>query len=257
MVGLSMFTKLNLLSCLLISILISLSGCGGGGGGEDGTGPIVEPFLDQNAFRYFPVNSNATWTYSADNSMYRDQNWWLEDAGEISGYKAYALTRDTGTKEYYVSNETGVYLIGLYLPRVSTNVGEFIADIKFDELIPILTQEMIDDFYSGNWSYYSGEGSVDIFPNYGLNDLTFTASHQYNGDGICDSDECLTNFDTKRMYLNIDMVANIEGNSITLPLTFYADLAEGIGYTEFRQDYKTLYLSSLSGIDIPTAEVAE
>lgn len=252
-----MSIKSNFISSLLVIVLVSLYGCGGGGGADNSDDFVIQPFQDQNAFEYFPIDSNATWVYSAENDASKDQSWWLEDAGNINGNQTYALTRDTGSKEYYVSNATGVYLAGLYLPSVPTTVGEFTANIKFDKLIPILTKEMIDESPAADRSYYTGGGKVDIKPNYGVNKLSFTASHQYIGDSSCESEECIDNFDTKRVYLNIDMTANVDGYSISLPLTFYAELAKGVGYTEFRQDYLTLYLSGLSGIEIQSGETSE
>lgn len=238
-----MLKKTINLSIFLAILATFISGCGGGG---SDSGTIIEPFVEENSFEYFPINSNATWIFSS-------QSWWLEDVGTINGYKSFAMTRELGTKEYYISDETGVYLIGLYLPEVSTSVGTFTADIKLDKPVPVLTQEMIDTFSLNTPTYYNGNGSVDISPTYGKNNVDYSATHEYVGKDQCSHALCMLNFRTQKVKLDIDISATIDGYRIIIPLSFYAEFAKGVGIVEFHQenDFAGLYLSSLSGIDIP------
>lgn len=248
-----MFIKSKLVSIFLAFFVIAAVGCGGGGGGggggADDNSLVTEPFFEENSFEYFPINSNATWVYSSYPS--NEQSWWQEDAGVISGYKSYALTRALGSKEYYVSDETGVYLIGLYIPKVIVDGKSYTADIKFDEQIPVLTQEMIDTFRQNEWSHYAGGGEVDISPDYGVNNIRYSVAHQYFSEGQCTIEDCMKNFRTEGVKLSIDVSTTIDGYDITMPVSFYAEFAKGVGIVEFMQDNTALYLSSLSGIDIP------
>lgn len=224
--------------------LVILSGCMGNGNNGD---PVIESFVDEESFEYFPIDSNASWTYT--DSLDNAQVWWLEDSGAINGYQTYALTREIGSREYYISDATGVYLIGLYIPQIVTSAGSFKADIHLNEPVPVLTREMLDTFDPGRWSHYSGQGTVKISPAYGNQTITYSATHNFIGEGQCGLD-CMEDFNTQQIRLSLDITTVIEGYTLSIPVSFYASFAEGAGIVKFNQA-GNLYLTDLSGIEIP------
>ena len=217
---------------MLLCILVACSsGSSGGGGGDPGT-PIVANTL-------FPIGPDYTWYYNSDSTGV-----YFSDPRNVAGYQVFPLVHPTGAREYFASDASSIYHLGVYIPTIvvigGSGAGNYQADVTLNAPITYFS----DSWAPGFFQPISGQGNAYITPGIGNNAVSYSGSVLYIG--LVNVTVPNGNYNAHHVSINVTFSANVQGLNINIPFSTELWLAEGFGIVK-RDESGTVF--NLSGVD--------
>lgn len=213
---------------LLVTLIACSSGSSGGGDGDPGT-PIVENSV-------FPIDLAYTWYYNSDPTGV-----YFTDPGNVAGYQSYPLVHPTGAREYFTTDASTVYYLGVFIPTIIVSgVGTFQANVTLNSPVTYFS----DQWMPGHFQSISGQGNAYITPTYGNRAVSYSGSVSYSGL------ETVTvpngTYDAHHVTISVTISATVDGLTINIPFSTQLWLAEGFGIVK-RNESGTIF--DLTGVD--------
>jgi chitinase len=211
--------KKSLIMRYLVLLLTSFLFVGCGGGGVDS--PPVSPAKTYH--EYLPLDPENKWYYNYSSTPVQPGS-----AISVAGHSVNPLIHPTGGKEYLLSDESGLYLAGVYAVQVIVYFSDgssrnYTADAKFSTLLAVLP----DNLMPGQSISSQGNGTVNIQPEFGNQSLSYSGTSYYIAD------EQVTvpygTFDTRHIEVTGAINISIQGNTVTYPISMELWLAKNIG----------------------------
>ncbi len=185
---------------------------------------------------YLPLNRGSTWKYSSGGVV--DAS--IGNSVRIAYRNVWPIQFSSGSKLYLKAEGGEISFFGMYLPNISTNYGNFSADMKLDQGISL----------TDSWTT-SGGGNVNIEPTYGDRSITWTATSTF--DGVESISVSAGKYEALHSKISFKGTTSIDGASISIRYNADFWFAEGVGIVKMVESGIT---SSLMKVNI-TDELSE
>ena len=216
---------------LLLMLLVACSGGSSGGDNANPGTPIVSNTL-------FPIDPSYTWYYNSDSTGV-----YFTDPRNIAGYQSFPLVHPTGAREYFATDASSVYYLGVFIPTIIVSgAGTFQADTTLSAPITFYS----DQWAPGHSQSISGTGTANISPTYGSRPTSYTGSVLYIGV------ESVTvgtgTYNAHHVSINFTASATVSGLTISIPFSTELWLAEGFGIVKRNESGTIFDLTSVDNL---------